>query len=420
MMKNKPYIYSFFLLLFFFINSISIQAQEDTTSSDGLFKAARFAAFEKKDYNTAKYYCYKALNVSPNYADIRIFLGRIYTWTDNYDSAKICFEIVLQNQPNYEDATVAYTDLEYWNNNYTNALKLCNAALIYHPKSINLLTRKAKILIALRQFVEAQQIIDTIFLIEPANANARSLAASIKDVSATNKIGVSYDYTYFDKQFDNPWHLLSVDYSRSTKLGSVAARINYANRFKESGVQYEVDAYPRINKTFYAYVSGGLSNSDGVFPKSRAGFSLYANLPKSFEAEAGFRYLYFSSDTWIYTLYLGKYYKNWLFNVRTYLTPSIRNISQSYNIGARYYYKGSADEFIWLNIGTGLSPDEGNLAQQLNSTYKLVSNRASLVWRFNVQKFNSLSLSAGWINQEYLKDTKGNQLEVGVAFIHRF
>lgn len=417
--KVQNILFSFFFFFFLAFNSV-IQAQEDTTSSDGLFKAARFAAFEKKEYNTAKYYCYKALSISPNYADIRIFLGRIYTWTANYDSAKICFEIVLQNQPNYEDAAIAYTDLEYWNNNYNNALKVSNAALIHHPKSINLLTRKAKILIALRQFVEAQQIIDTIFSIEPTNANARSLAANIKDVSATNKIGVSYDYTYFDKQFDNPWHLLSVDYSRSTKLGSVAARINYANRFKESGVQYEIDAYPRINKTFYAYVSGGLSNSDGVFPKSRAVFSLYANLPKSFEAEVGFRYLNFSNQTWIYTLYLGKYYKNWLFNVRTYLTPSIRNISQSYNIGARYFYKGSADEFIWLNIGTGLSPDEGNLAQQLNSTYKLVSNRASIVWRFNVQKFNSLSLSAGWINQEYLKDTKGNQLEVGVAFIHRF
>lgn len=419
-MKNKVYIIQFlFILLFVLANNKTIIAQ-DTTSSDGLFKAARDAAFENKDYNTAKYYCYKALSISPNYADIRIFLGRIYTWTNNYDSAKICFEIVLQNKPDYEDAAIAYTDLEYWNNHYSNALKVCNAGLVYHPKSVELLTRKAKILIALREFVEAQKIIDAIFLIEPANANARLLAASIKDVSATNKIGVSYDFTYFDKQFDNPWHLLSVDYSRSTKLGSVAARINYANRFKESGVQYEIDAYPRINKTFYAYVSGGLSSNDGIFPKYRGGFSLYANLPKSFEAEAGFRYLNFGSETWIYTLYLGKYYKNWLFNVRTYLTPSSSNISQSYNIGARYYYKGSADDFIWLNIGTGLSPDEGNLAQQLNSNYKLVSNRASVVWRFNVQKFNSLSLSAGWINQEYLKDTKGNQFELGVAFIHRF
>lgn len=393
---------------------------QDTTSSDVLFQAARKAAFDSKDYPLAKHYCYKALEKSPNYADIRIFLGRIYSWTDNYDSAKICFETVLKSKPDYEDASLAYTDLEYWNDHYDNALKICEAGLQHHPQSTDLLIKKAKIQVAQRKFSEANETIAKVLSIDKSNTEARALADRIKDVSAKNKLGISYDYTYFDKQFADPWHLVSLDYSRSTKLGSIAARINYSNRFKDDGVQYEVDAYPRISKTFYSYVSAGYSDDDGIFPKYRAGFSLYANLPKSFEAEAGFRYLHFTDDTWIYTLYLGKYYKNWLFNARTYLTPGSNNISQSYNLGARYYYKGSAEDFVWLNIGTGISPDDRSIAQQLNSNYKLLSQKASLTWRFSVKKYNSFSLSAGWINQEYLKDTKGNQYEAGIAYTRRF
>jgi YaiO family outer membrane protein len=123
------------------------------------------------------------------------------------------------------------------------------------------------------------------------------------------------------------------DYTRTTGIGSVTGRVNYANRFKNNGLQYELEAYPHISKTFYSYVSVGYSDSIGVFPHWRGGFSLYANLPKSFEGELGMRYLQFSGDpTFIYTAYLGKYYKSWLFSARTYVTPGTftKTLSASY------------------------------------------------------------------------------------------
>lgn len=411
---------TFKLLLAFICIAATFQSySQDTSSSDGLFQAARKAAFDEKNYSKAKAYLYKALKKSPNYSDIRIFLGRIYTWNDNYDSAKYCFEFVLNQKPEYEDASIAYFDLEYWNDHNAFALTISNKALKFHPKSEDLLIRNAKVNIALRKYADASTSIDQILLINKSSTEARSLASRIKDVSSKNKIGFSYDYTNFDKQFADPWHLTSIDYSRSTKLGSIAARVNMANRFKTKGVQYEIDAYPHISKTFYSYISAGYSD-DGIFPNYRAGFSLYANLPKSFEAEAGVRYLYFGENTWIYTGYLGKYYKSWLFNARTYITPALSNMSHSYSLGARYYYSGGADEFIWLSFGTGISPDERANTQLLNSNYKLISKRASLTCKFNVGKMNSFTLSTGWVNQEYLKDTKGNQVELGLAYTRRF
>jgi len=299
-------------------------------SSDELFQQARTAAFENKDYTSATALSKKALEMSPDYSDIRIFLGRVYTWWNKPDSASECFEKVLSKHPENEDAASAFADLTYWNEEPERSLLICENALAFHPQSKELLLKKGKNLIELKRYAEANSSLAVLLKIDSKDAEARSLLEKVKDKSAKNKIGVSYDFASFDKQFDNPWHIVSLDYSRSTKAGSFIGRVNYANRFKTSAFQFETDAYPHISKTFYSYVNAGISDRSGVFPQYRAGVSLYANLPKSFEAEAGFRYLYFSDGTWIYTGSVGKYFKNYWFNFRTYITPAKESISNSY------------------------------------------------------------------------------------------
>src|SRR5690606_6661050 len=133
-----------------------------------------------------------------------------------------------------------------------------------------------------------------------------------------------------DTQFDQDWHTAGISYKRATKLGSVILKGNYAYKFGESGTQVELEAYPRISPTFYLYLGAGFSGDVGIFPKYRTGASLNANLPKSFEAEIGYRQLYFSENILLYTAAIGKYYKNWWFNLRTYITPDSSNISHSY------------------------------------------------------------------------------------------
>jgi YaiO family outer membrane protein len=412
------------VLLFCFLSATALQAQEntDTLSSDGLFMAARKAAFDHSDYTTAKRYLHKALGISPDYADIRVFLGRIFTWNKQYDSARFYFNSVLQKKPDYEDALSALADLEYWNDNNTAALQLCDSALRYHPDSEGMLVKRGKILNSMKRYADADKDIQHALRINHNNTEARALANRIKENASKNKIGLSYDYVYFDKQFADPWHLASFDYTRTTGIGSVTGRINYANRFKESGVQYELEAYPRISNTFYSYVDIGYSDKVGVFPHWRGGFSLYANLPASFEGELGIRYLKFSGDpTWIYTAYLGKYYKSWLFGFRTYLTPSIytTTVSSSYTATARYYY-GSADDVIGFSTGYGISPDDRQNAIQLDGITKLTSYKAGLSWKKKLGGFNVIGADFSWFNQEYLPQTKGNQYQISIGWLYRF
>jgi YaiO family outer membrane protein len=416
---NKKILFSIFLCF-----SVFITVAQDTTSSDGLFQLARKAAFDEKNYTKAKDYLYRALAISPNYADIRIFLGRIYTWTDQYDSAKSCFTYVVNIKPDYEEVALAYTDLEYWNNHYTNALLICNNGLQYHPQSEDLLIRKAKILRVQKNYNQADSTIQIILKLNKNNSEARALADKIKEESAKRRMSVSYDYVYFDKQFANPWHLVSVDYGQSTKIGTVIGRINYANRFAENGVQFEADAYPKISKTFYSYVNLGYSDNVGVFPQWRGGFSLYANLPKSFEGELGFRYLQFTgTPTWIYIASLGKYYKSWLLGAKVYIVPSdyTSTVSASYNLSARYYYSGNADNVCGITAGYGISPDDRAVAIQLGTiNNQLPTYKLGAFYKKKVSRMNVLSIDATWYNQEYLPQTIGNQYQIGISWLFRF
>ena len=397
------------------LNATILVAQD----SDDLFQQARRAAFDQKDYPKAISLCKQALTQSPGYTDIQVFLGRLYFWSDKEDTARIILQRAVEQKPDHEDAAFAAASIAYFTNRYEESLRFCNRGLQYHPQSTDLLLQKAKTLTAMREYRQAVRITDSVLTLNPKNGDARSLANRIRDYSAANKIGVSYDYTHFKKQFDDPWHFASIDYSRQTKLGSIIGRVNYGNRFKESGVQFEVDAYPSIAKNFYAYVNVGYSPDMPIFSKWRGGFSLYANLPKGFEADAGFRYLNFDNDTWIYTGSIGKYYKSFWFNLRAYITPSNDRISHSYAFTTRYYL-GGADDFAHITIGSGISPDDRAQSIQLNSNYKLKTHRISGGYRFTVDKLNVFLINAGYSNVEYLPKTKDDQITVGVGYQRRF
>lgn len=408
------------LIIISFLSASSFLTAQTPLSSDELFKNAREAAFDDKNYDKAKQLAYRALEKSPAYADVEIFLGRVYTWNNQYDSARYHFSKVLNTSGMNEDASIAYADLEYWDDHYAEALNICNRALAVYPSSEALLLRKAKNLNATKNYREASIITSQLLEINKHNTDALALASTLKDAGAKNKISISYDNSSFDKQFDKPWQFISISYGRQTKYGSITGRMNYANRFGMNGLQGEVDAYPRISKTFYSYVSFGYSGDVGVFPKYRAGFSLYANLPKSFEAEIGLRYLYFTSATTVYTASIGKYYKSFLFTARTYITPSNSAVSESYNIGGRYYFKG-ANHYIGLTFGTGISPDEANQNIQFNNKEnKLTSKKISATFNHTFLKWNVISISAGVINQEYKPSVRGNQLNLSLELSHRF
>ena len=251
-----------------------------------------------------------------------------------------------------------------------------------------------------------------IFLVLFTKANSQIIDSS------KNEVSIRYDFFHFDKAFADNWHIGSLEYKRQTFLGDVLGRLNYADRLGKKGWQGEAEAYPRLTKKIYGYISLGYSAAVPVFPKFRSGASLYVSLPKAWEVEGGFRHLYFDQSVWIGTAGLSKYLGPWLFNVRTFLSENTSGTDQSYFFSVRRYF-GERSNYAWLQLGSGVSPDE-NRNVQLKGDGKLSSKRVSAGINFFPAAKHRIQASFGYSRDEYLPDRFGNQFFGTIGYGRRF
>ena len=170
--------------------NLSLLAQTQLTT-DELFIKAKDAAFNKKDRELARQLCKQALTKSPDYNDISIFLGRLYTWDGFYDSARVIFNDVIKKDSANSDAISAAIDLEYWSGNSATALRFCNLGISKFPASTDFLLKRASVLEDLERYDEAFLSLEKIFKLDKSNTEAFAFAERLKDKARKNSIGVT-------------------------------------------------------------------------------------------------------------------------------------------------------------------------------------------------------------------------------------
>jgi len=350
-------------------------------------------------------------------------MGRTYAWDEKYDSARIVLNSVIEQRPGYYDAIDALIDAELLGDNYLRAIKYADIGLLYHPNDATFLYKKAKALNAFGDSEKASVILKQIIATDPSNKAAADLLLSIRKDKMVNKLTLNYwIYTFNDI---DPWSFASAAYGRKTKtFGSVTVRYNYAKRYGNEGNQIEIDAYPTIAKGIYVYLNTGISNKKN-FPYSRVSVEPYFKLPASFEMSVGFRYMNFddkriatvdSNMVMIYTGTIGKYYRDYWFSFRPYITPGKEGWSTSASITVRRYF-ADADSYLSLVVGTGISPDIQQYAYDPN--YKLKSDKIALEYQ---QKFASryfLNCGTGFAQEEVRAGVKRNRysFDIGVSYL---
>lgn len=340
------------------------QNTTDKLSVEELYEQARSAAFDDGNYDKARKYAYEALDRSPDYHGIRIFVARTYSWEGKYEDARSELSYVLEKNTDNRQALLALIDVEKWSGDLSAALQTVNKALDYHPGDEEILLQKASVLYSMEKFTQAEEVYKDILKRNP-NKKARDGLESVKLEQMKYSATVSYRYDYFTDIFD-PWTFGEFALGRQTPIGSVIGRVQYARRFGSDGAQFNIDAYPSIAKGLYAYVSGGYSDSS-IYPRYRFGLSLYKSLPASFELAAGIRYLDFStSQTDIYTASLTKYKGNYLFTLRSYFVPSPDGNSRSLTLVTRRYFS-SANTYISVTGGYGSAPTEIQFSQDIQT-----------------------------------------------------
>ncbi len=415
---NKHTASIFLGLCFIFFCESPLFAQ-NKASSDDLFTEARKEAFDAKNYKKAIRLAQEALQLSPNYTDIQVFLGRLYTWTEKTDSARFIFKKVLAANPLHEDALQANFDLEYWNYRFPRALEIAEVAVGAYPNRENFTTDKAKALRAMGKAQEALNTIDAFLGSHSASTELQNLQVNLKNELSVYRLGLNYSFTYFDKRFTQPWQLAGLSLGKQYRWGSVNMGINYAHRFGSDATEFELESYPSLAKGLYAYVGGASSiSSYGLFAKYRVGLSLYKGLGRGFELEAGFRHLRFSDNTTVYVGGLGKYLGNSFLQLRTYLTPNSNGVSNSFTLSNRFYLSDNRFEYLGFSVGTGVSPDDK--AQVNNLTNQLQTFKVGAEYSRNVRQKTTLSVSINLINEEYLASTFGNQFGANFSIQHRF
>lgn len=376
-------------------------AQGDQYTVDELFDKARKAAFENSDYEEARTLAFRALERSPDYHDIRVFVGRTYAWEGSYSSARRAFNYVLERDRYHRQALLAMIDVETWSGQYSEALKWCETALEYFATDAEFLMQKASLLETTGDPVKAESVYTEILELHPGNVRARNSLQQIRLARMKNKVSLSYRHDQFREIFD-PWDFIELQLNRRTGLGSVIGRVQYANRFSTDAVQFNVDAYPTITEGLYAYLNLGYSPSS-IFPRFRLGTSLYKSLPAAFEAEAGFRYLDFvSSDVWIYTVSLSKYYGNYLFTGRSYFVPSGEGNSHSFSLLIRRYLSGSK-KYIGISSGFGSASEEIRFEEDIQ---RLDSWFINVEAQFPVSPRVNIGGNAGYDSEEFTNFTR--------------
>ena len=397
------------IILFCFILSDFVFSQ-DTDSMYLLMKDKAYNGYRVEARSIGK----KILSIEKN-NEVNLLIARTFMWDGQYDSALVFLNDVLKYKSTYYDALDAKLDLHYWKDEYEQGLLVANFALEHHKEDETFILKKVKFLLALNLKDEAIAFLKHALIVNPSSKALKDRLYELMPDVFKNKISVNYTYDHYSKILD-PWHYANIQYARTTTyLGTVVARMNYANRFKTNGLQAEVDAYPTLSKYHYAYFNVGYGGS-GIFPLWRGGTDIYQKLPNAFEMALGFRYLNFSSShVMIYTAYFGKYVGNYWLGIRTFITPSDNNkTSLSGTFLVRKYFEDDQN-YLGFRMGYGVSPDNKN-----NIYYNLHSKNARVEYNKTFHKRWLLNLSCNGEFQEYILNNNRFVFTTDITIGRRF
>ena len=353
-------------------------------------------------------------------SDVATLMARTYAWDGKYDSTRVWTSQVLKQFPRHWDALDAASDAEYWDGKFSDALKYCDVALAENSKDEYFMLKKSKILNAMGNYDGAATELESLLKEYPQNAEARNSLDKVRMELRKNWIRVDYYLDLFENSSGiDPWNMVSLSYGRKTAIGPVIARVNWAHRYDIEGFQYELDAYPTINKKNYAYLNFGYSDVV-FFPTYRYGAEWYHKFPKEFEASIGMRALYFDKDQY-YTITgsVGKYVGNYWLSLRGYVTPDSTGTYVSGQFQARRYFSDALN-YVGVKVNFGVSPDERNRYSQSATYLGLQSQSVRLEYNHLFRKVWSLYLGPTYLHQEFPNKGYVNTFSLEAGIIRYF
>lgn len=405
-----------------FLCSLNIHAQEITETNSDVILEQALEAYKDGKFERSLELTKRGLKLAPDYHDIRILQIRNYWALNNFMAADDQLDYLLLNAPQYIDVKpIVDQRINRFENN-AEAIEFINKAEAIYPQDNSLLIRKAQILLKNGQRKEARALAMDLISKEGISGADRYTLQIVLNRSVSDEVGINYQFISFSEDYprNDSWNSVSGEYQHNFGRTAVIGRVNYSDRGYDHGTLYELEAYPVFSDKFYAFTNVGFSNGE-MFPDVRGSLSLFYNFAKVFEAEAGGRLLIFNDSSYFtgiigLTVYQGKFY----LNLRTFLGPErLDQVVQNYQGNVRYYFS-NADNYLFLRIGSGISPDERTLFSQVLENPGLEAYYGNAGINFTLGVHHILQLGAGALYEDVTNDVSGNQFIGTAAYRYRF
>lgn len=425
MKKNKNNMFRICFVLFFLFglasNNLLIAQKIDV---DNLLKEVINDVNKSKNYDSSLEKSQLGISLAPDYLDFYLLTGRIYQLTQKNDSARYYFNYVIDKNVAYEDAFSYLITLDLGEKKYADAEITVDKAIAAHPENKGFNLKKMVVYQLEKDEKKEYQYLQTLNEKYPEDNEIKQRLFLLELKINSDRIGVNYSFTTFDRDGYGPWHLGSAQYIRERSWGSLIGRVGYANRFAlgqsvVNGIQYEVESYFFTGKNSYSYVGAAFSE-DLVFPKLRLGYSYFQNFKKGWEADLGLRYIK-TTDSQFSTavIGIGKYIDSYWINFRTFIQKDKNNFFPAFTLTSRYYFNTKFD-YITLIAGYGTSPDERTTLGQIDQRIALDSYRISGGYYRLVGNHFITGIQLGYNNQEYFPNLMQNELELSLMLQYKF
>lgn len=420
MITNNKKILIILTYLILLLNYSLFAQQIDT---DNLLKEALHEANVEQNYPSALKKSQLGIKLAPDYLDFYLLSGRIYQITQKKDSARYYFNYVIDRNPKYEEAFLYLINLNLEEKKYNEAEITINKALQNHPENKNFRYKKLLVYQLENNEQKEYDYVKTLELQYPNDAELKQRIFILETKNNSERIGINYSYTAFDRKNYGPWHLGSLQYIRQRNWGSLIGRVSYANRFASGesiidGVQYEAESYLFTGKKSYSYLNAAYSEK-AVFPKLKLGYSYFQNFSNGWEADLGIRYVKtLDADFTTAVVGIGKYIGSYWINLKSYIQSNNNSIYPAFTLTSRYYFDTQFD-YLSLIAGYGSSPDERSTLGQYENRVALNSYRIGGGYFKLINKNFLTGIQLTVNNQEYAPHLKQNEIEIALMFQYK-
>ncbi|MCT4699597.1 YaiO family outer membrane beta-barrel protein [Tenacibaculum haliotis] len=408
------------IIVFFFFGITLTQAQERTVNVDSLYYNAN-NLYKKKDYKKAIKIVNKALVIAPEYIDIRVLRIRLSQRLYDVKTAKNDLIQLISLEKAQEYKRLVLTQLSLIQTQEI-LHDFVNEIAVFYVDDIDFDLSKAEAYFRLKDIKNTRKLTNKIEKNHLNNGQKYRYRLLLKQTNS-NQIGVYYNIASFMKEYptQKSWHTTQLEYMNFIGKHSFGARVTYSKHFIDNAVLYELESYPVFSDKLYSFINVSTSSKSDFFQKLGVRASVYYTVVKWLEIEGGFRYLSYETNDFIsYVIGATSYRNKFYLNVRAFIGPKIKDaFIQNYQANVRYYY-GSADDYVSIRLGTGISPDESSRFVQVTSNPNLNSYYATIGATKWLNNNYNISASIGYLTEELTKNRDGKQLLGNIGLKYRF